>query len=124
MAAAQRWFARERSWINAMHLQLCRIPAATFFERERAEWFKVQLAELGWAVRLDRAGNVVATRNARESEPSIVVSAHLDTVFAPSRAEEVYLGPDGRFVGPGVSDNGSGLSTFWPLVACSPKRTS
>jgi len=95
-----------------MHLQLCRIPAATFFERERAEWLKAQLAELGWAVRLDRAGNVIATRNARESEPSIVVSAHLDTVFATSRSEEVYLGPDGRFVGPGVSDNGSGLSSL------------
>jgi tripeptide aminopeptidase len=95
-----------------MHLQVCRIPAATFFERERAEWFKGQLAEFGWAVRLDRAGNVIATLNGLESNPAIVVSAHLDTVFAPNRAEEVYLSPDGRFVGPGVSDNGSGLSTL------------
>src|SRR5579884_2893508 len=29
---AQRWFARERGWLNDIHLQLCRIPAPTFFE--------------------------------------------------------------------------------------------
>src|SRR5579875_793034 len=37
---AQRWFMREKSWINEQHLQLCRIPAATFFEQARAEWFR------------------------------------------------------------------------------------
>jgi tripeptide aminopeptidase len=116
ISAAQQWFARERSWINAMHLQVCRIPAATFFERERAEWFKRQLLELGWVVRIDRAGNVIATINGRESEAAIAVSAHLDTVFAPGRSEEVYLGPDGRIIGPGVSDNGSGLATLLAIA--------
>ena len=51
---AQRWFARERSWINEKHLQLCRVAAPTFFEQARAEWFRVQLNDVGWEAQLDR----------------------------------------------------------------------
>jgi acetylornithine deacetylase/succinyl-diaminopimelate desuccinylase-like protein len=113
---AQRWFNRERAWINEQQLQLCRIPAPTFFEQERAEWFHVQLESLGWEARIDRAGNVLATFGAGESEPVFVLSAHLDTVLAPHRAEEIYYGPDGRLCGPGVSDNGSGLAALLALA--------
>lgn len=115
LTAAQRWFTRERSWINDIHLQLCRIPAATFFEQERAEWLRARFSDLGWQARLDRAGNVLATFAGTET-PSFVVSAHLDTVFAPARPEDISLLPDGRFAGPGVSDNGSGLSALLALA--------
>ncbi|HEX3685674.1 MAG TPA: M20/M25/M40 family metallo-hydrolase [Bryobacteraceae bacterium] len=109
---AQRWFARERAWINEQQLQLCRIPAPTFFEQQRAEWLRGQFELLGWSARLDRAGNVLAGFGAEEGEPLILLSAHLDTVIAPSRPEEIYFGPDGRLLGPGTSDNGSGLAAL------------
>lgn len=112
---AQRWFNRERAWINEQHLQLCRIPAPTFFEQQRAEWFRQQLESLGWMARLDRAGNVLARFDGSHA-PGIVVSAHLDTVFAPNRPEEISLAPDGRLIGPGVSDNGSGLTGLLALA--------
>lgn len=48
---------------------------------------------------------------------SLVVSAHLDTVFAPTRAESVYVAPDGRLIGPGASDNGCGLAALLALAA-------
>ncbi len=113
---AQRWFARERAWINEQHLQLCRVAAPTFFEQQRAEWFRNQLASLGWYAKLDRAGNVLASfRDSAEHPGNLVVSAHLDTVFAPSRPEEIHFGPDGRLFGPGVSDNGSGLAALLAL---------
>jgi tripeptide aminopeptidase len=113
---AQRWFARERAWINEQHLQLCRIPAPTFFEQQRAEWFRAQLETLGWSAKLDRAGNVLATFGSEERDRPLVVSAHLDTVFAPGRPEEVYVGPDRRLVGPGTADNGSGLAAVLALA--------
>lgn len=113
-AEAQRWFVRERSWTNDIHLQLCRIPAATFFERPRAEWFRLQLENLGWTAQIDRAGNVLATFGQAVMR-TMVVSAHLDTVFAPNRPEDVYVAPDGRIVGPGTSDNGAGLSALLAL---------
>lgn len=112
---AQRWFARERAWINEQHLQLCRIPAPTFFEQQRAEWFRGQLEALGWTAKLDRAGNVIASFGDGEDGAPFVVSAHLDTVFAPNRPEDVYFGPDGRLIGPGTADNGSGLTALLAL---------
>jgi tripeptide aminopeptidase len=115
-SVAQRWFARERPWLNDLHLQLCRIPAATFFEQERAEWFRARLSTLGWQSRLDRAGNVIAFLGDREAEHLLVVSAHLDTVFAPGRPEDIYFAPDGRLIGPGVADNGAGLTAILALA--------
>jgi len=113
---AQRWFARERAWINEQQLQLCRIPAATFFEQQRAEWLRAQFELLGWRATLDRAGNVLACFGAEENEPLVMLSAHLDTVIAPSRPEEIYFGPDGRLFGPGSSDNGSGLAALLAIA--------
>jgi tripeptide aminopeptidase len=112
---AGRWFARERSWINEQHLNLCRIPAPTFFESARAEWFRAQLESLGWFSRLDRAGNVLAQTDEEDRQRLFVLSAHLDTVFAPNRPEDIYFARDGRLVGPGVSDNGSGLAALLAL---------
>ena len=113
---AQRWFARERAWITDQQLQLCRIPAATFFEQQRAEWFRARLNSLGWDARIDRAGNVLASRMAADESPSLVVSAHLDTVIAPNRPEDVHFAPDGRLLGPGTSDNGAGLTAVLALA--------
>ena len=42
-----QWFTREKQWINETHLQLCRIPAPTFLEQERAAWFLEQFPRLG-----------------------------------------------------------------------------
>ncbi|MBV8896483.1 MAG: M20/M25/M40 family metallo-hydrolase [Acidobacteriaceae bacterium] len=114
---AQRWFTREKSWINEQHLQLCRIAAPTFFEQARADWFRTQLEALGWNAKLDRAGNVLAQfGNNEEHGFSLVVSAHLDTVFAPARPEDISFGPDGRLFGPGSSDNGTGLTALLAIA--------
>jgi len=107
-----QWFTREKSWINQQHLELCRIPAPTFFEQKRAEWMAQRFAGIGWDARLDRAGNVVARLSAADDGPYIVISAHLDTVLAPRMPEEVSLGAEGKFHGPGVSDNGAGLTAL------------
>jgi len=113
---AQRWFTRERAWISDQQLQLCRIAAPTFFEQQRAEWFRDRLLSLGWDAKLDKAGNVLAARTTENKSPALVVSAHLDTVIAPKRAEDVYFSPDGRLMGPGSSDNGAGLAALLALA--------
>jgi tripeptide aminopeptidase len=113
---AQRWFAKERQWMNEQHVALCRIPAPTFFEEKRAAWFAGQLRGFGWNAALDRAGNVLATLGEIKRQPQIAVTAHLDTVLAPQRPEDISVTPDGRFHGPGVSDNGSGLAALLALA--------
>ncbi len=111
-----RWFARERSWINDQQLQICRIAAPTFFEQQRAEWLRTALDAIGWSATVDRAGNVVAQFGASRMPRTLVVSAHLDTVFAPAKPESLYFAGDGRLMGPGASDNGCGLAALLALA--------
>jgi tripeptide aminopeptidase len=117
LARAHQWFLQKRAWINEQHLQLCRIAAPTFFEQRRAEWVRTQMETWGWRASLDRAGNVLASfGEANEHLPRFMISAHLDTVFAPSRPEDVYFGPGGRLLGPGTADNGAGLTALLVLA--------
>ncbi len=115
--ACLEWFRRERAWINEQHLALCRVPAPTFFEQKRAEWFAEQFRALGWESRIDRAGNVIANLPGYKDAASVALTAHMDTVFAPRTPEDVRVGPDGRFLGPGVADNGAGLAALLALAA-------
>jgi tripeptide aminopeptidase len=114
--ACREWFRRERAWINEQHLKLCRVPAATFFEEKRAAWMADRFRELGWETRLDRSGNVIASLPGRAEHPSVAVTAHLDTVLAPRSEDDITVSGDGRFLGPGVSDNGAGLAALIALA--------
>ena len=120
---ALQWFVREKQWINEQHLQLCRVPAPTFFEQRRAEWMLAQFRSIGCVARIDRAGNVIAHPVENREGPYIALTAHLDTVLSPRNNEDVFVAPDGRLNGPGVSDNGAGLAALLAiarLLAASP----
>ncbi len=75
-----------------------------------------QFRALGCLPQIDRAGNVVVFLNARRQGPFFAVTAHLDTVLAPRRDEDIHYGADGRLYGPGVSDNGAGLAALLALA--------
>jgi acetylornithine deacetylase/succinyl-diaminopimelate desuccinylase-like protein len=107
-----QWFTREKQWINEIHLALCRIPAPTFLEQQRAEWMAAQFRTFGCEASIDRAGNVIATLDAGAKGPYIALTAHLDTVLTARTREEISIEPDGRLRGPGVSDNGAGLAAL------------
>ena len=70
MRECLQWFTREKQWINEIHLQLCRIPAPTFLEQERAAWFADQFRTLGWNASIDRAGNVAGHGAMARTSPS------------------------------------------------------
>lgn len=124
VCAGLEWFRKEKAWITEQHIALCRIPAPTFFEQQRAEWMAARFKSLGWDAKLDRAGNVVAMLPGRRERGAVAVTAHLDTVLAPRSPEEIRVTGDGRILGPGVSDNGAGLTALLALAAvwnaCSP----
>jgi tripeptide aminopeptidase len=112
---ALQWFTREKQWVNEIHLQLCRVPAPTFLEQQRAEWMANQLRAIGWHVGIDRAGNVLASIHGDADEPQgplVALTAHLDTVIAPRTKEDIAIDPEGDLRGPGVSDNGAGLAAL------------
>jgi acetylornithine deacetylase/succinyl-diaminopimelate desuccinylase-like protein len=111
-----QWFTREKQWINEIHLEACRIPAPTFLEQQRAEWMAAQFRAFGWKSLIDRAGNVIAFLSEKSRGPYVAVTAHLDTVLAPRAKDDISVSPDGKFHGPGVSDNGSGLAALLALA--------
>ena len=104
-----QWFTREKQWINERHLELCRIPAPTFQEADRAQWFFDQFRALGWEASIDRVGNVIA---AWGDGPYVALTAHLDTVIPARSKDDITSDADGRFRGPGVCDNGTGLAAL------------
>jgi acetylornithine deacetylase/succinyl-diaminopimelate desuccinylase-like protein len=113
---AFRFFEQSKRWTDEQHLALCRIPAPTFNERERADWFLDQFTAFGLAARLDRAGNVLATPNdIPGNAPLVALTAHLDTVLAPGLPNQIEA-RQGKFHGPGVSDNGAGLAALHTIA--------
>jgi tripeptide aminopeptidase len=117
---ALQCFARDKQRITDQQLQLCRVPAPTFFEQKRAEWVLAQFRSLGAVARIDRSGNVIAHPAENREGPYVALTAHLDTVLAPRNIEEVSIDPDGRLHGPGVSDNGAGLAALLAIARVIP----
>jgi tripeptide aminopeptidase len=97
-------------------VHLCEIPAPPFKEQARARYVARRFEELGLAgVRSDEEGNVIAERPGLSSEPRVVVSAHLDTVFP--EGTDVTVRRDGaRFHAPGISDNTCGVVSLIALA--------
>jgi tripeptide aminopeptidase len=115
------WFSRHEREIADFQLAITAIPAPSFAEQARASWLGERLQPLGLATSTDAVGNLLAARpglpSASQSDPSfIALSAHLDTVFPASTPLDVRR-EQARLLGPGISDNGSGLSALWALAA-------
>lgn len=107
--------ARDQDWVTARQVEFSRIPAPTFEERARAEYFRRQFQQMKLErVRLDEVGNVLAeipgTAPARQ-RGLVTITAHLDTVFPRGCPIEIRR-EKGRLYGPGVTDNGAGLAAL------------
>lgn len=90
---------------------LTEIPAPPFKEKARAEAFLARARALGLDAHMDAEGNVVGVRKGTGGGPRLLVSAHLDTVF-PEGTDVTVSVRDGRWYGPGISDNARGLTVL------------
>ncbi len=108
--------SRDQQWLNRQHVALCRVPAPTFQEAERAEYLRRQFAELGHRPGIDAAGNVIVPLVYSKKLPFIAVTAHMDTTIAPSRPDQIRVDANGMMRGPGVTDNGTGLAALLALA--------
>lgn len=110
-----RLLARDRQ-IVATQTAIAGIPAPTGSEASRARWMARRFAACGARdVRLDEAGNVLATRPGSEDVAPIAVFAHLDTVF-PAGTPLVARRERGTIVAPGIGDNARGLAVMLALL--------
>jgi acetylornithine deacetylase/succinyl-diaminopimelate desuccinylase-like protein len=108
--------SRDHQWLNRQHLALCRVPAPTFQEGKRAEYLRQRFADLGHQPRIDAAGNVIVPLVYSKKLPFVAVTAHMDTTLVPSRPEDIRVDANGTMRGPGVTDNGTGLTALLALA--------
>lgn len=111
----------ESDWAIQRLIELTEIPAPPFEEKARGLAFARMLREIGGLdVQIDEAGNVIARRKGIGNGSSVMLAAHLDTVFA--KDVDVTVTRDGdRFTAPGIGDNSRGLVSLL-LVARALER--
>jgi tripeptide aminopeptidase len=97
-------------------IEIAQIPAPPFKEAVRAKDFQRRLRELGVSdVTIDTEGNVIARRRGDSRGPTLVLSAHLDTVFA--EGTDVTVKTRGkRYYGPGLGDDARGLAVVLSVL--------
>ena len=95
---------------------LTEIPAPEFKEERRAKAFMKLLQDAGMSdVRMDSIGNVIGMRKGAGMGPTIVVDAHLDTVF-PEETDVTVKVVDEKYYAPGITDDTRGLAAMLSIV--------
>lgn len=106
--------------IDAVTIQdmvtLTEIPTPTFHEKEKGLVYADMLRKAGAdSVWTDEVGNVIALRKGTKSDKTIVVDAHLDTVFPFGTDVKVKQKGDTLFA-PGITDANRALAVLVALV--------
>jgi acetylornithine deacetylase/succinyl-diaminopimelate desuccinylase-like protein len=113
--SAFAWFRAHESRLAEYQMEVARIPAPPFGEAARSAWLADRFREIGLTdVETDGVGNVFAVHPGYGSR-YVALSAHLDTVFPA--ATPLNIRQQGtRLYGPGVSDNGAGITAMLAIA--------
>jgi tripeptide aminopeptidase len=104
--------------VLALTRQISEISAPTNDEARRSRFFQQRAEEIGLTVASDDLGDIVATIQGRlpagRGTRSLLVAAHLDTVFGKDVPLQVTAS-EGRLAGPGIGDNSLAVATVLAL---------
>jgi acetylornithine deacetylase/succinyl-diaminopimelate desuccinylase-like protein len=102
--------------VSELAVAIQQIGAPTFEEVQRAKFVRARFRKEGLKdVSIDEVGNVYACLPGKGVAPSLIVSAHLDTVFPASTALDVVRRED-WISGPGIGDNSVGVASLFGLL--------
>ena len=114
--SAFNWFRAQEPQLAHWQLEMARIAAPPFGEGPRAAWLADRFRELALDdVRIDDVGNVFGVHPGF-GKRYISLSAHIDTVF-PAGTPLNIRQQGTRLYGPGVSDNGAGVTAMLAIAA-------
>src|SRR6202162_3736746 len=114
--SAFNWFRAQEPQLAHWQLEMARIGAPPFGEGARAAWLAERFRELGLDdVRVDDVGNVFGIHPGF-GKRYIALSAHIDTVF-PTGTPLNIRQQGTRLYGPGVSDNGAGVTAMLAIAS-------
>jgi len=114
--SAFTWFRTQEPQFAQWQLELARIAAPPFGEGARSVWLAERFKDLGLdSIHTDEVGNVFGTHGGY-GHGYVSLSAHLDTVF-PAGTPLNIRQQGSRLYGPGVSDNGAGVTAILAMAA-------
>lgn len=114
--AGLAFIEKDNAFTTAEQIELTEVEAPTFEEKKKGELYKEKLRDLGIeGVRTDEVGNVFGIRKGSGNGPTLVLCAHLDTVF-PRGTDVKAKWKDGKVYAPGISDDGRGLAAVLSVV--------
>src|SRR6202166_2397328 len=124
--SAFNWFRTQEPQLAHWQMEMARIAAPPFGESARGAWLAERFREVGLDdVRIDDVGNVFGVHPGFMPSGSmqsgfgqryIALSAHIDTVF-PANTPLNIRQQGSRLYGPGVSDNGAGVTAMLAIAA-------
>ena len=110
------FFEKNTAAITDEQIRICSIPAPPFGEGERAEYLAEKFSAIGLTeVQIDEEGNCLGLLEGTSRSPLLVVSAHLDTVFAAG-TDFTVVRSGNRLLAPGIADDGCGLAAAIALA--------
>jgi acetylornithine deacetylase/succinyl-diaminopimelate desuccinylase-like protein len=102
--------------IIAENIAVCEVAAPPFQELERARYVARRLQEAGAeSVSIDETPNVYAQISGQQPGPTLMVTAHLDTVF-PAETDVTVKRVRHELHAPGIWDDSAGLAALIQLV--------
>ncbi|HEY1657129.1 MAG TPA: M20/M25/M40 family metallo-hydrolase [Candidatus Sulfotelmatobacter sp.] len=114
--SALNWLRTQEPQFAQWQMEMARIAAPPFGESARAAWLAERFKEVGLDdVRIDDVGNVFGVHPGY-GQRYIALSAHIDTVF-PGNTPLNIRQQGSRLYGPGVSDNGAGVTAMLGIAA-------
>jgi tripeptide aminopeptidase len=119
--SAFSWLRNQEPQLMQWQMEMARIAAPPFGEATRAAWLAERFREVGLDdVRIDDVGNVFGVHSglveAGYGQRYVALSAHIDTVFPVSTPLNIRQ-QGSRLYGPGVSDNGAGVTAMLGIAA-------
>jgi acetylornithine deacetylase/succinyl-diaminopimelate desuccinylase-like protein len=119
--SAYNWLRTQEPQLAHWQMEMARIAAPPFGESARGAWLAERFREVGLDdVRIDDVGNVFGVHpgfmQSGFGQRYIALSAHIDTVF-PANTPLNIRQQGSRLYGPGVSDNGAGVTAMLAIAA-------
>ena len=97
--------------------RITEIPAPPFKEDARAAYYLKQMQDRGLSdAYIDSEGNAIGVRKGVSDGPTILIAAHLDTVFPDGTDTTVEL-RGGRYFAPGIGDDSRGLAAILSVIS-------
>ncbi len=105
----------EATQVIDLACRLQQIPSPTYHERAKAEFCFNHLSNhIVCDLHIDSVGNVICRLPGNSKKPSLVLSAHMDTVFPLDFALNLEK-TESQICGPGIGDNSLGLAALLTL---------